>query len=111
MAKNKIYTPSYFTKRLKDSGFSSYKVFDDFDETDPRRWIVAINPGLADCTIITCYTNKNELHDCVFEINDGGQYIPKNFQLHTKSIEVLVNYLAEYGITGHIGNLDESKKT
>jgi hypothetical protein len=99
MAKNKIYTPSYFTKRLKDSGYSAYKMFDEFKELDPRRWVVIVNPGY-ESVVITCYTNKEELHDCIFEINDGGQSVPKNFQLHTKSIEVVINYLRDYGING-----------
>ena len=41
---------------------------------------------------------KEWFNDAVFEFNDGGQQIPKNFNLHTKSIEVIINYLRTYNI-------------
>ena len=100
MAKNKIYTPSYFVKRLIESGYNVRRVFNDFGEHDSRRWTMVVNPG-QESVFVTCYTNKEELHDRVFEFNDGGKYIPKNFQLYTESIEVIINYLREYSIYGH----------
>ena len=99
MAKNKLFTPSYFIKRIIECGYNVEKVFDKYGTHDPRRWTVAINPT-QESVLVTCYTNKEELHDIVFEFNDGGNTIPKNFQLHTKSIEVIINYLQEYNILG-----------
>jgi len=37
---NKITTQSYFIKRLKDSGYVVYKIFDQYGEADPRSWTV-----------------------------------------------------------------------
>ncbi len=99
MPRNKLHTPSYFIKRLRESSYRVGKVFSGFGPHDPRRWTVVINPG-TNSVFITCYTNKVEYNDCVFEINDGGKTVPKNFQLQTKSIEVLVNYLRDYQIYG-----------
>ena len=97
MPKNKLHTPSYFIKRIIESGYNVEKVFDKFGQHDPRRWTIVVNPTW-ESVFITCYTNKEELHDVIFEFNDGGSTIPKNFQLHTKSIEVIINYLQEYNI-------------
>ena len=44
---NKITTLSYFVKRLKDSGYVVYKMFDEYSEADPRNWTVLIDPGNA----------------------------------------------------------------
>ena len=100
MPKNKLYTPSYFLKRLRGAGYIVNKIFSDFSMRDPRRWVIVINPG-EESVLITCYANDKEYKDTVFEINDGGKNVPKNFQLHTKSIEVLINYLRDYQIYGN----------
>lgn len=95
---NKITTQSYFVKRLKDSGYVVYKIFDEYGETDPRSWTVIIDPGYAS-VLCTCYVNdKNMLGDTYFELYDGGQFIPEKFKLKTDSIEVIISYLVKYGI-------------
>ena len=33
---NKITTQCYFIKRLKDSGYLVYRLFDEYSESDPR---------------------------------------------------------------------------
>ena len=55
---NKIKTAGYFIKRLKDSGFVVFKIFNAYSDQDPRRWTVLIDPGISS-VYITCYTNKN----------------------------------------------------
>ena len=73
---NKITTQSYFIKRLKDSGYMVYKLFDEYAESDPRSWTVMIDPGHAS-VLCTCYVNDEAMFgDTYFELNDGGQYIP-----------------------------------
>lgn len=94
---NKVKTAGYFIKRLKDSGFVVFKIFNAFNSSDPRRWTVLVDPGVSS-VYITCYTNKNELGEVLFEIDDGGQKIPKGFYFKTESIESVVTYLIENGI-------------
>jgi len=54
---NKIKTAGYFIKRLKDSGFIVWKIFNAYGQNDPRRWTVLVDPGL--CSVyVTCYTNR-----------------------------------------------------
>jgi len=43
--KNKIKTPGYFMKRLRDNGFIVLKVFNAYSTHDPRRWTVLVDPG------------------------------------------------------------------
>ena len=95
---NKITTQSYFIKRLKDSGYLVYRLFDEFSESDPRNWTVMIDPGQASI-FCTCYVNHGDMFgESYFEFYDGGQFIPEKFKLKTDSIEVIITYLVKYGI-------------
>lgn len=96
--KNKLSTPGYFIKRLKDSGFVVLRVFQAFPLSDPRRWVILVNPG-QESIFITCYENKEFKGDVMFEIHDGGIRFPKNFSIKTDSIEVMVQQLVEKGVS------------
>jgi len=89
MSKNKITTLSYFTKRLKDSGFAVWKICDNYAQADPRKWTVLVDPGNAS-VFITCYENKEYKGDRIFEFDDGGRYFPRNFFIRTNSMEVVI---------------------
>jgi hypothetical protein len=120
-SKNKLRTPGYFIKRLRDNNFVVVRLFSVFGKHDPRRWTVIINPT-GNSVFCTCYINKNEMGEVLFELDDGGAKIPKNFYLKTESIEVVVDFLLKNGITNsdYIGksryftkrlnnNIDEKK--
>ena len=119
MKKNKISTPSYFIKRLKDNGYYVWRMFDKYGPHDPRRWTIIVDPG-GFSVWITCYTNKSEQHDVLFEMHDGGIRIPKNLHIKTESIEPIISYLIKFKIEnrqvfdsslGRINTYDESGKT
>ena len=95
--KNSLTTPSYFCKRLKDNGFIVIKLFNSFGVHDPRRWTIMIDPGGAS-VLITCYRNKIFDGETIFEMYDGGQRFPKNYNLKTESIEVVISYLIRHGV-------------
>jgi hypothetical protein len=95
--KNKISTPGYFLKRLKDSKFTTFKIFKNYSEADSRRWTILVDPGVTS-VFITCYENISFKGDVMFEFNDGGNLFPKNFSLKTNSIEVVVSKLIEAGV-------------
>ena len=97
-SKNKLKTPSYFIKRLKDNGYVVLRLFNVYGKHDPRRWTVLINPT-GNSVFCTCYINKNEMDEVLFELNDGSVKIPNNFYLKTDSIEVLIKFLMDSGIT------------
>ena len=96
--KNNLSTPSYFIKRLKDSGFVVLRLFQAFTFGDPRKWMILINPGQENI-IITCYENKEFEGDIMFELHDGGIRFPKNFSIKTDSMEVIVQHLILKGVS------------
>jgi len=100
MSRNKIKTPSYFIKRLKDNGFVVLRLFSVYAKGDPRRWTVMVNPSESS-VMITCYSNKNEIDETLFEFNDGGHRIPKNYSIKTDSIEVIIDYLITHGVSNN----------
>lgn len=97
-SKNKLRTPGYFIKRLRDNGYVVLRLFSVFGKHDPRRWTVVINPT-GNSVLCTCYINKNEMGETLFELDDGGNKIPKSFYLKTESIEVVIDFLIKNGIT------------
>lgn len=121
-SKNKLRTPSYFIKRLRDNKFIVIKLFAVYSKADPRQWSIMVNPSEAS-VIITCYLNKDNFNEVLFELNDGGRKIPKNFFIKTDSIEVIIDYLIKNGVSNNsfypgrdrymskrINNYDEKQK-
>jgi hypothetical protein len=94
---NKIKTPGYFIKRLRDCKFGVLRVFQQYGLHDGRRWTVLVDPSGAS-VFVTCYNNKDFNNEIMFEFNDGGNFFPKNFSISTESIEVIVQLLIDKGI-------------
>ena len=94
---NKIRTPGYFIKRMRDNGYAVLRVFQNYGEHDPRRWTVLVDPGRSSI-YITCYNNKNFVDEIMFEFNDGGNLFPRNFSINTESMEVIVQQLVDRGV-------------
>lgn len=95
--KNKIYTPGYFIKRLRDNDFIVLRIFQDYKEGDPRRWTIIVDPGDASL-YITCMDDPFVKGDVVFQFDDGGNLFPKNTMLKTSSIEIVVEKLITTGV-------------
>jgi hypothetical protein len=101
--KNKITTPGYFIKRLRDSGFVVIRLFSDYPIHDPRKWTVMVDPG-GHCLQITCFENREAVGDISFEMNDGGNRFARNYNLKTSSMEIIVTTLIEKGIPQKTGD-------
>jgi hypothetical protein len=97
-SRNKLKTPSYFIKRLRDNGFVVIKLFAVYGKGDPRRWTVMVNPSERSI-LLTCYNNKDSFGEVMFELNDGGINMPKNLHINTSSIEVIIDYLITHGVS------------
>ena len=95
--KNKLKTAGYFIKRLKDNDFITFKIFDKYSETDPRKWTVLVDPSGAS-VFITCFENTPFRGEYLFSFNDGNQNFNNNFSLKTDSIEVVVSKLLRTGV-------------
>ena len=96
--KNKLKTAGYFIKRLKDNDFVTFKIFDKYSETDPRKWTVLVDPGVSS-VYITCFENTPFRGEYLFSFNDGNQNFNNNFSLKTDSIEVVVSRLLKNNVT------------
>tara|TARA_R110001583_G_scaffold39867_1_gene127702 strand:- start:1457 stop:1795 length:339 start_codon:yes stop_codon:yes gene_type:complete len=90
--KNKLKTAGYFIKRLKDNGFVTFRIFDKYNEADPRKWTVLVDPAGAS-VFITCFENTPFKGEYLFNFDDGNQNFKGNFSLRTDSIEVVVQRL------------------
>ncbi len=95
--KNKLQTASYFIKRLKDSGFETWKIYNGYDEQDPRKWTVLVDPG-GKSVFITCFENTPFKGEYLFSFDDGNRDFRPGFSLKTFSIEVVVRKLLENGV-------------
>lgn len=94
---NKIKTPGYFIKRLRDCKYGVLRIFQEYGLHDSRKWTVLVDPG-GTSIFVTCYHNRNFNNEIMFEFNDGGNFFPKNFSISTESIEVIVQLLVDKGI-------------
>ena len=94
---NKVTTGGYFLKRLRDSGFVAIRLFKEYGQLDSRKWTIMVDPSGVSL-IITCYQNKVYLGDVMFEFNDGGNKYPKNYNVKTQSMEIIVTSLIEHDI-------------
>ena len=104
--KNNIKTLSYFVKRLKDSGYETWKIFDKYAEADSRKFTILIDPFGA-AVYCTCYENVDEVGDIAFELHDGGQFVPFRMKIKTDSFEVIAKYLTSYGIVKKYEPIDK----
>ena len=101
---NKLTTPGYFIKRLRDNKMCVIRIFQRYSKSDPRSWTILVDPGNTSIYITCCEeliknwkpTFNGEI---LFELNDGGVLFPKNFSLKTDSIEVIITFLLEKGVT------------
>ena len=100
MSKNKLRTPSYFIKRLRDNGFIVIKLFAVYSKQDQRQWTLKVNQSETS-VFITTYANKNHLDEILFEFNDGGRRIASNFFIKTDSIEVIIDFLLKNGVSNN----------
>ena len=106
--KNNITNLSYFTKRLRDSGFYVSRLYDGYSDNDIRKWTVVISPR-QDSLFITCIDNGEWPYRGMYEIDDGGRKVPKGYYLNTDSIDVVTKHLNEFKIerAKPINNNDE----
>lgn len=93
MSNNKLYNVSYFTKRLKDLGYTTEILFTRYHILDKRKWTILLGPNVSSI-LITCYIiNTDEYY---FEVYDGGIYLENNIKIYAKSINEFIDKLYYY---------------
>jgi hypothetical protein len=88
MSKNKLYTLSYFRKRLKDANISSIVLLDKYDECDYRYWSISID-NIRNI-LCTCMKHEDEYY---FVFSDCRQHILNNKIIKTESMNVIIEFL------------------
>jgi hypothetical protein len=97
--KNKIKNCSYFTKRLRDNDFVVWKIFSEYNIGDSRKWTILVNPGM-ESVYITCFVNNEYLdYQPSFSFADDSSRFKNNLKLKTTSMEVIMTYLIEHGVS------------
>lgn len=108
---NKLYTRSYFIKRLIEKKFYVQKVIDTFStenqiayqQNDSRYWTILVNPN-RDNVFITCM--KNDMNNYKFRFTSKNDV---NTIIETESMEVIISTLINI-INGPV-NQNENNKT
>ena len=88
-SKNKLYTLSYFRKRLKNSSISSLRLINKYSKNDSRYWTILIDPSKKNL-LCTCY--KDSPIDYYFSVQTEN--VP-HFVIKTESMEVVINNIKE----------------
>ena len=95
--KNKLKTAGYFIKRLKDAGYVTLRMFDKYDEDDPRKWTILVDPSGAS-VYITCFEDRPFNNEYLFSFEDGNRRFSRGYVLKTSSIEVVVQRLVDHDV-------------
>ena len=109
MAKNKITTPGYFIKRLRDAGYYVVRLYDSYHKDDERKWTLLLNPK-HESLFITCCDKGEWPWRGLFEISDYGQKVPKGFHINTDSVEVILKHLSDFNINNNNAGTFQSSR-
>ena len=93
--KNKLKTPGYFIKRLKDNDFVTLRIFDKYSNSDPRKWTVLVDPK-GSSVYITCFENTPFKGEYLFQFNDGNQLFKNSFSLRLKTKNLSLSHSINY---------------
>lgn len=92
MAKNKLYTKSYFKKRIVEEGFDVLDLKIPYEKNDLRKWTLVINKQKSNYKIniiITCFKNEETKEFC-FKFQGQRK---KEFILTTLTMKLIIDIL------------------
>ncbi len=85
---NKLYTLSYFRKRLFAAGIESKILIKNYNKDDSRYWTISVFKDK--CIFCTCFKNGS---DYSFEFWDGGNHLTRRHIIKTMSMNVITKSL------------------
>lgn len=90
--RNKLYTLSYFRKRLRDAGITSKVLVNSYKEGDRRYWTISIDPEKR--IWCTCFKYiEDGVIKYKFKFSDGNQHLPLDRTLSTESMPIIIKAL------------------
>ena len=87
--KNKLYTKSYFIKRLKEKGFSCETVYDKYNPKGKRYWTIIVDSGRKDI-MITCVKKSSSDYNFLINLESVNSY-----RFETGSMDVIIGLLSD----------------
>ncbi len=87
-SKNKLYTLSYFRKRLHSSGIPS-KILVKYSTEDIRYWTIDLFPDTHNI-FCTCFKSNDKYW---FELWDGGNKLKNKRIISMKSMNVIIEMI------------------
>jgi hypothetical protein len=85
--KNKLYTKSYFSKRIKEKGFKCEVIYDSYNPKGIRYWTVIVDSGGRDI-MITCVKKSPTEYYFLGSLDSVNNYV-----LNTHSMDVIINLI------------------
>lgn len=92
MSKNKLYTPSYFCKRIIESGFDVTRLNIKYEPDDLRKWSIIVNKSGINYKhniLITCFKDE-KTKDFSFKFQ-GKKF--DDFVLPTLTMKLIIDIL------------------
>jgi hypothetical protein len=92
MAKNKLYTLSYFCKRIVEQGFDVIRLNIPYEKNDLRKWSIVVNKQRSNYKmniLITCFKDEQTKEFC-FKFQGQRK---KEFILETLSMNLIIAIL------------------
>ncbi len=90
--KNKLYTLSYFKKRLRDGNYNSITLFNSYSEDDQRYWTILIGEDNIQCTCLK-FMNEMSQIEFSFHFTDNKQTLNMDKKVTTHSMNVILELL------------------
>jgi hypothetical protein len=94
MSKNKLYTLSYFRKRLREVGINTEILVGEYGDQDKRYWTISIDDNMK--IICTClkYTESDGSTVSKFHFSDCKQSFKMDMVRETVSMEDIISMLS-----------------
>jgi len=90
MSNNKLYTLSYFRKRLKDVNIPSIVFVKEYELKDSRKWTISL---FGKKHIFCTCMKEQTTFGTTFEFSDGGNYYKNRWFFCTESMQVIIEHL------------------
>ena len=91
-SRNKLYTLSYFKKRLRQAGWKVGVLIPSYSDHDKRYWTICIGEDVIFCTCLKYIDEEGDLVT-YFHFSDNNQKLMIDKTISTQSMKVILEFL------------------
>lgn len=91
---NKLFTLSYFRKRLREVGIESTILVNNYTDLDKRYWTICIDDKYKIFCTCLKYIDSDGTPKCEFRFTDCNQYFKMDMIRVTSSMEDIISMLS-----------------